>query len=276
MRFDITFIVLLIAHVLGDFYFQSNRMAKNRKLLQHGTLYALACFGTVCLFLNFSPQGFLLALIASLCHVIIDILKRIATARLHAGRHTKTVFWADQALHVASLSLVWLWFGQGLALRPIFAADYAPLMRVLQTEPKQMVYLSPVLVMLAVLVILKPIDVIIEKGHIWNLAAPLKKIPTADENENTSVDIINEETANAPVAAPRPLNAGQAIGYLERIIVFVLILLQQYAAIAFVLTAKSLARYEKITSQKMTADYYLIGTLLSVVSVFVVTFFLGL
>ncbi|GMA43371.1 hypothetical protein GCM10025853_08280 [Tetragenococcus halophilus subsp. halophilus DSM 20339] len=37
----------------------------------------------------------------------------------------------------------------------------------------------------------------------------------------------------------------------------------QYAAIGFVLTAKSIARYNKIAEDPKFAEYYLLGTLLS-------------
>ena len=43
----------------------------------------------------------------------------------------------------------------------------------------------------------------------------------------------------------------------------------QYTAIAFVLTAKSIARYEKITTEKEFGEYYLLGTLISAVCVVV-------
>lgn len=42
-----------------------------------------------------------------------------------------------------------------------------------------------------------------------------------------------------------------------------LISLGQYAAAGFVLTAKSIARYERISKDTEFAEYYLLGTLLS-------------
>ena len=62
-------------------------------------------------------------------------------------------------------------------------------------------------------------------------------------------------------------NAGFIIGVLERLLIFSLLLAQQYSAIGFVYTAKSVARYAEINSQRLEAEYYLIGTLLSLVSV---------
>ena len=45
--------------------------------------------------------------------------------------------------------------------------------------------------------------------------------------------------------------------------------MQQFSAIGLVLTAKSVARYNKIAEDKDFAEYYLLGTLLSTVLVIV-------
>jgi hypothetical protein len=58
--------------------------------------------------------------------------------------------------------------------------------------------------------------------------------------------------------------AGRYIGALERTIVFILVVLQQYTALAFVLTAKSIARFNKIAEDPVFAEKYLLGTLASI------------
>jgi hypothetical protein len=58
------------------------------------------------------------------------------------------------------------------------------------------------------------------------------------------------------------INSGYLIGILERIIILTLGLNGQIGAIGFVLTAKSLARFNQL-SDKNFAEKYLIGTLLS-------------
>lgn len=57
--------------------------------------------------------------------------------------------------------------------------------------------------------------------------------------------------------------AGRYIGTLERIIILFFLLIKQYNSIAFTLTAKSLARFDRITHDRNFAEYYLLGTLLS-------------
>ena len=56
--------------------------------------------------------------------------------------------------------------------------------------------------------------------------------------------------------------AGRYIGILERAIILTLVLKGLLSAVAFVLTAKSIARFNEL-KEKDFAEYYLIGTLAS-------------
>ncbi len=60
-------------------------------------------------------------------------------------------------------------------------------------------------------------------------------------------------------------NAGRIIGTLERIIMVILMSVGQYSAAGLVLTAKSIARYDRISKDQEFAEYYLLGTLLSTI-----------
>lgn len=59
--------------------------------------------------------------------------------------------------------------------------------------------------------------------------------------------------------------AGSIIGIMERILMVMFLSVQQYSAIGFVLTAKSITRFDRITKDNKFAEYYLIGTLYSVI-----------
>jgi hypothetical protein len=56
-------------------------------------------------------------------------------------------------------------------------------------------------------------------------------------------------------------NAGKLIGIMERILILTLLLYNQFTAVGFLITAKSILRYEGIKATK--TEYVLIGTLLS-------------
>ncbi len=56
--------------------------------------------------------------------------------------------------------------------------------------------------------------------------------------------------------------AGAIIGILERIFTLTFVLIGQYTALALIFAAKSIARFEDLKNRKF-AEYYLIGTLSS-------------
>lgn len=60
----------------------------------------------------------------------------------------------------------------------------------------------------------------------------------------------------------KQFRTGRIIGFLERIFVFLFILMGQYTAIGFVLAAKGVVRYPEFGNRSF-AEYILIGTLLS-------------
>lgn len=62
-------------------------------------------------------------------------------------------------------------------------------------------------------------------------------------------------------------NAGALIGSLERIIILLFLSQGQFAAIGFILTAKSIARYNKIIEDPYFSEYFLLGTLFSTIIV---------
>jgi len=59
-------------------------------------------------------------------------------------------------------------------------------------------------------------------------------------------------------------NAGAAIGTLERILIMICLISGLYSSIGLILTAKSIARYNRISTDPEFSEYYLLGTLSSV------------
>ena len=57
---------------------------------------------------------------------------------------------------------------------------------------------------------------------------------------------------------------GAFIGTLERLLTILLVGLQSYTAVGFIITMKSIARYEKVQKEKEFAEYFLAGTMLSI------------
>lgn len=78
------------------------------------------------------------------------------------------------------------------------------------------------------------------------------------------IDKENSNTENT-------IKSGRMIGTIERIIMLFFLLIKQYSSVGLVLTAKSIARYNKISENKEFAEYYLLGTLLSTICVLMIS-----
>ena len=68
----------------------------------------------------------------------------------------------------------------------------------------------------------------------------------------------------------REYNAGRIIGMLERIMIFLFLMENQYAAIGFILAAKGITRFKEMEDRHF-AEYVLIGTFLSALTAIIVT-----
>lgn len=74
----------------------------------------------------------------------------------------------------------------------------------------------------------------------------------------------------AETGLDKNMNAGQQVGNMERLLMLALLSLGQYTAIALVFTAKSVTRYNRIANEQAFAEYYLLGTLYSILVVIAV------
>ena len=80
--------------------------------------------------------------------------------------------------------------------------------------------------------------------------------------------MLSKYEASGEAVRPDTLpGAGAVIGSLERVLCAIFIGLGQYASIGLIYTAKSIARFKKIEENPKFAEYYLIGTLYSILFV---------
>jgi hypothetical protein len=106
------------------------------------------------------------------------------------------------------------------------------------------------------LIIGKPANIIIREMN--------KKEAEKEENEEVKADEIKDIEVNDDKAKSDNVKAGRLIGILERMLIVILLIVGQYTAIGLVFAAKSLTRFDKISKDSKFAEYYLIGTLLSI------------
>ncbi|HHW45392.1 MAG TPA: DUF3307 domain-containing protein [Clostridiales bacterium] len=230
------FSILFLGHILGDFYFQTQKAAKLKeksikKALTHCALYAFACFIVILPAIN--KWLSLAAAFLSISHLIIDLFKCAIIRSFSKYKEKEPILYiTDQALHLICIIAAAIFVAANCnTLNVPYGIDY--IFEVIGTGKSQA--LSSLLL---ILLVWKPANITIKK-----LLASYKP---EEEPENNA-----------------DKNAGGFIGFLERIVILLFLSIGQYSAIGLVLTAKSIARYNKISEDKQFAEYYLLGTLLS-------------
>ena len=116
-----------------------------------------------------------------------------------------------------------------------------------------------------------PLGIIIGKGtQKWRnqIAIEQEKAQISRLLKNSLVGDITEMEKPAEVFKEEQglglASAGKWIGICERVLILTFVLLQQYTAIGFLMTAKSILRFsEKETSTQLKTEYILVGTLVS-------------
>lgn len=223
-------LLFLLGHLLGDFYFQTNKLARTkehhqRAMLIHCFLYLAAMVLVVLPVLSWKLLG--AAVLLGLLHFAVDEAKYAYVLRRRDG---KLLFLIDQTVHFGCIVILSVWLSASGCIPELLGG----VRRVFDAAS-----LSAAGVLSWVTLLLlnyQPASIAIVK-----LIGDLKP-----------------EEAEEPAT-----NAGRWIGLLERLIMMIFLVLQQYSAIGLVLTAKSIARYDRIARSQAFAEYYLLGTLLS-------------
>lgn len=252
--------LLLCGHWLGDFYGQSQSLADQKKealgpVFRHSLLYALFLLLALSPVLNGGAAVVLL--LCGLAHLAIDLGKALLfhpewvkagwakNGIRSLGQKGKTwkinLFLLDQGLHIATIVLIAYFY----AINNSVAANGFG-QALLRFYQNCQIPFSP-------LVCLRLCCIFLFIGKPANLL-----IQAINRKER-----IQNQTAAESAQDPDYEHAGRIIGTLERVLMVVLLLMGQYVAIGFVFTAKSITRYNKIAEVPAFAEYYLIGTLLS-------------
>lgn len=232
----IVLILFLIGHVLGDFYLQSSELAINKdgtfkKLLLHSLIYLCSMIFVIIPLCSIKLLKWVFVI--SIAHFTVDLAKFFIKKKITIDDKLDVLAYSlDQLIHI--LVIVFTTMAIYLLSEPIsyiYCIQY--ILNKLQVD-----MLSILSWILILLIIIQPFNITIKK--VLYRYRPM----------------INEEKGGYP-------NAGALIGILERCIILLLLSVGQYSAIGFVLTAKSIARYNKIIDDPKFSEYYLLGTLLS-------------
>lgn len=222
----------LLFHMLFDFYFQTNKMADKKEsnriaLGLHCLIYAAGAAATVALLFEASVAATAASFtVFALSHWFIDgSLRRKIT-----GLDLSPVgsFLIDQMLHIVLLFMLSVLCCHLWVMRPVASS-------LLDARGVELSWVSTLCFC----------------GRPCSIA--IAKVLQSHRNPGTV------QSAGTSIA-----HSGKWIGIFERLIVAALSLLNQYSAIAFIFTAKSIARFKQLESDKDFAEVYLLGSLASV------------
>ncbi|AWB26908.1 DUF3307 domain-containing protein [Halococcoides cellulosivorans] len=225
--------LLLVGHMLGEFVFQTDDLADRDfglgPLFTHVGIVAVTHVVAIGPLLNRQAVALLVLVVGS--HLVIDAVS--GRIRKRTGSSLR-LFLGDQGAHLLVLVAGW-------AL--IDAAAWAN---------------APVVAALGATSVPWPT---VTTGAVY-----LSAFVFAHEGGKTIVDGILPD--DGPESEGNDLEVGSLIGTLERWIVLTLGLAGLWQAVALVVAAKSVARFEEL-KQRAFAEYFLVGTLSSVLVAFV-------
>lgn len=240
--FEHYIIIFLLAHILGDYYIQTEGMAQKKRrsvkaLMVHCILYWLT-FVVVSIPI-FTKELLVYTLILGMGHTIIDIVKYRYTNKTKkiTTEQIRLTYITDQFVHIVCIFIVAYIAAKGNPIKMVpFANDFFNTIGI--SEWRFLKYI------LLLFLIHKPVNITIKQ--LLLMYKPLEK--TGDPY---SLEVDSKK------------NTGGFIGTIERFIILLLLSMNQFSTIGLVLTAKSIARYDQIAHDKDFAEYYLLGTLMS-------------
>lgn len=258
--------LLTIGHLLGDFYFQTDEIAKKKRekiryILIHCTIYTLIMYFLIVLQMQHFENAMVPTALIGILHLLVDSIK-IDIAKKYEDRPKveMILFLIDQVIHM--ICIIAIAKGYLITLN-IKILSFLPAV-ILEKEKLLLVVMCVMLVLgtptsILVALVFKMIPITVKYAD--------KRMVCKEECEETQFNVLEKQAS-----FKEGTKIGTWIGILEREIIFMLGMLGQYEAIGFVIAAKSIARYGQLDNKDF-AEKYLIGTLLSafvaILSVFV-------
>ncbi|WP_226641990.1 DUF3307 domain-containing protein [Mesobacillus subterraneus] len=269
---------LIIAHLIADFYLQTDRMVQDKlknikKHIFHHFLVNAAVLSAGWLF--FYEQNDLVTtvlwpvLYITGTHLIIDMVK-IQLVDQYTSREHLSKLWffiVDQALH-----LFMLLTAMQLFYEISLVSNVDRFIKLLFEEGRNLDASATMLVIVIILILGTSVS-----GHMIRIL--LGSLPgqlLTFEGKYTFKNELKEqaypqtnrggrglsEQYSYMIFNKHDMSRGKLIGYIERLLVILLTYYSSYPAIAFIVTAKSIARFKQMDDRDW-AEYFLLGTLTS-------------
>ena len=214
--------ILISVHLLADFLFQTSAYSEKKRKIIYFIVFEIVLL----LILQFKKAIFL-GIIISVFHFLINYIVNKLEKRFRKRRLKLLFFSINQLIHFVILTGIYYIFNLENSVSNLY----------LKLEGYEN-FKTIILYISVFSIIFEPASVFIRK--LFTSISP-KTYPKENLEE---------------------LKAGNIIGKLERIIIAILLLNNQFGVIGFVLTAKSIARFKQMENRDF-AEKYLIGTLTS-------------
>ena len=234
--------ILISVHLLADFLFQTSAYSEKKRkklnpLLLHCFIYFII-FEIVLLPILQFKKVFLLGVIISVLHFLINFTKNKLEKSFPQRRLQIWIFSINQLIHFALL----------IGMNYIFNLE--------NSVSNLYIKLQGYENFKTIILYISVFSIIFEPASVF-----IRKLFTSISSKTYPKENLEE------------LKAGNIIGKLERIIIAILLLNNQFGVIGFVLTAKSIARFKQMENRDF-AEKYLIGTLTSFLIVLISVFIL--
>lgn len=225
MTFTQLLTLQILAHLLADYFFQTDKWVESKNSTGIKSRYFLMHLGIVFItswLLSFQWLFVLGAGVITLLHTLLDLLK----SKLHnVDPVRRYLFFTDQFLHLAIIVAVVWWYNN----------TFAPNTWIVHWPFSE----RTLVVATAFLFCTKPANIIIrEIFKFYAISVP--------------------KTSDTPQDLP---NAGQLIGNIERLLTLTFMLIGQFEAVGLLIAAKSILRFGE--KDNLKSEYVVIGTLLS-------------
>lgn len=232
--------LLILAHILSDFTFQSKNTSENKResnfsLLKHGIIVFVISY--ILTIYYFSLSHFFIIILLSLLHVAIDYTKIRLIEKFN--NHNLELFIFDQLLHFLIIFII------------IPFLNPAP-------NPELLVFFK------------KLTDIYLFLGSLTEakISFLLITLSVIIFNFKAATILVRETLSKYKSNISREGDKGEAIGNLERLLIIVFIVFEYYSLIGLMFTAKSLIRFKEIEvkAEKNSSfvEYYLIGSFISI------------
>ena len=273
-------LLLLLAHLIADFWLQTDAMVRNKlKSFKKHMLHHLLTTGLVLTFIwgysyHFSNViNYLVLPLIFICltHFLIDLLKvkLLDTMKPKDSHSLKRLgfFLLDQALHLVVLLITCILF-----FNVNVTTMMTGLLRLLEVN-NSLGVVNTLLFIMIIFILATSVS-----GHIIKLI--VGSLPSELTNFEGEFSFKNKITEEKDGNGPRiesnfaeeyqyftysnpQFSRGRLIGYIERLLIISLTVVGAYPSIAFIIAAKSIARFKQLDDRNW-AEYFLLGTLSSI------------